>query len=241
MKPSHHHRHCASCIVHCALRGPRAGRSGQAMIETLLVVMLMLVVFLGLFQFFYAAAARDILDHSAARAARARTVGFNRWMTVKAARVAAIPVSGKMLSPDAPEDPGFAALFRARTPGRAWNRALRANPQSAQAQLENALIPEYMVTAHSAQARQTLDYEAWEGNGAHPLELFLAEEGAIGTRSGKITYTVGREFDMLVSWGDVARGFKTRSNPGTLTLEGKYEIERHYDYYLHNFHSDGDQ
>jgi len=213
-------------------------RSGQAMLESLLVMMLMLVVFAGVFQFLYLAVARDILDHAAARAARARAVGFNRWMTIKAARVAAIPVSGKMLSPDPPADAGPALLLGARTPGRAWNRALRANPQSAQASLENALIPEYMVSPHSIQSRQTLDYEAWEGNGTHALDIQWDEDNTFGTRPGTITYTVSRVFDLLVSWGDVARGFKTRSDPGTLKLEGEYSIERHYDYYLDNFYSD---
>jgi len=230
-------KNCALCIVHCALRGPRAG---QAMVESVIVIMLMTVVFLGVFQFFYAAAARDILDHAAARAARARTVGFNRWMTIKAARVAAIPVSGKMLSPDPPEELRAAALLGARTPGLAWSRALRANPQSAKAQLENALIPEYMASPHSIQSRQTLDYEAWEGNGTHGLELEMVEDTPFGTQSGTITYTVRRAFDMLISWRDIALGFPTRTDPGTLKLEGEYKIERHYDYYLYNFYSDGE-
>ena len=210
------------------------------MIESMIVILLMIVVFLGVFQFFYMAAARDVLDHAAARAARARTVGFNRWMTIKAARVAAIPVSGKMLSPDPPVDPGRAMLLGLRTPGRAWNRALRANPQSAQAQLENALIPEYMASPHSIQSRQTLDYEAWEGDGTYGLDIQWDETSSFGTEPGTITYTVGRMFDKLISWADVARGFPSRSDPGTLTLEGEYKIERHYDYYLYNFYQDGE-
>ncbi|MCL1888117.1 MAG: pilus assembly protein [Kiritimatiellaeota bacterium] len=201
------------------------------MIESVLVLMLMTVIFLGVFQFFYAAAARDVLDHAAARAARARAVGFNRWMTIKAARVAAIPVSGRMTMPEPPVDTGIDRLFASGTPGRAWRRALRARPGSAQAQLENALIPDYMVSPHSNQARQTLDYEAWEG-GAHPLGIEWDEPNSIGAGAGLIKYKVWRAFDLLIPWADVARGFPTRTDPGTLTLEGRYEIERHYDYYL---------
>jgi len=225
-------------------------RAGQAMVESMLVLLLMTVVFFGLFQFFYAAAAQDVLDHAAARAARARTVGFNRWMTVKAARVAAIPVSGKMITPETPENPGLAAVQATRRPGTAWARALRANPRSAQAQLENALIPDYMASPHSNQSRQTLDYEAWEGNGAHPLDIQWDEDSvgdwdnwdgdSIGNPSGSITYIVGRAFNMLVSWGDIARGLPTGENPGVLNLKGRYKIERHYDYYLENFYRDGD-
>ena len=206
------------------------------MVESMLVLLLMLVVFLGVFQYFYAAAARDVLDHAAARAARARTVGFNEWMAIKAARVASIPVAGKMLVPeDVPDDGRRQWLANAATPGIAWRRALRARTWSAQAQLENALIPEYMVSAHSNQSREILDYEAWEGNGegnTHVLSIGREESNLFGDRAGTITYTVGRAFDKLISWGDVARGFPTRTDPGIITLEGRYEIERHYDYYL---------
>ena len=204
------------------------------MVESMLVLLLMMVVFLGVFQFFHAAAARSILDHSAARAARAKTVGFNDWMVRKAARVAAIPVSGKMLMPEEiPPDPGRAALLNARTPGQAWNMALRRTPQSQQAALENALIPEYMASPHSNQARQILDYEAWEGNGDSPHQLWIdADLPSSFATGGTITYTVGRVFDLLISWGDVARGVPTRSERGTITVEGRYEIESHYDYYL---------
>jgi hypothetical protein len=210
------------------------------MIESMIVILLMIVVFLGVFQFFYMAAARDVLDHAAARAARARTVGFNRWMTIKAARVAAIPVSGQMITPDAPANPWVALLLGARTPGGAWDASLRANPWSAKAQLENALIPDYMASPHSNQSRQTLDYEAWEGNGAHPLDINWTEDATVGSLPGTITYTVGRMFDKLISWGDIARAVPTHTDPGTITLEGEYKIERHYDYYLENFYQDGD-
>ena len=205
--------------------------TGQAMVESMIVLLLMMVVFLGVFQFFYAAAARDILDHAAARAARAKTVGFNDWMVRKAVRVAAIPVSGAMLMPqEIPPDPGRAALANARTPGRAWNFALRTTPQSQQAALENALIPDYMASPHSNQAREILDYEAWE-SGAHQLQFRADLPNSFGT-GGTITYTVWRTFDLLISWRDIARAVPTREAPGTITLEGRYQIESHYHYYL---------
>jgi len=213
-------------------RAPFGSRTGQAMVESMIVLLLMLVVFLGVFQFFYAAAARSVLDHSAARAARAKTVGFNEWMVDKAARVAAIPVSGAMLMPEEiPPDPGRAALANARTPGRAWDIALRFTPQSQQAALENALIPEYMASPHSNQARQILNYEAWDLECDCPLKIDAVLSSGIAT-SRTITYTVSRAFDLLISWGDVARSVPTRSNPGRITVEGRYQIESHYDYYL---------
>lgn len=202
------------------------------MIESIIVLMLMCVVFFGVFQLFYAAAARDILDHAAARAARARTVGFNRWMVQKAVRVAAIPVSGKMTMPgNLPPDPGRQALADARTPGRAWDMALRSAPQSQIAQLENALIPEYLSTEHSNQARQVLDYECWECGDARQLDVDVREPSGLST-GGTVEYKVSRTFDLLIAWIDLFRGVPSRTEPGTVRVEGSYEIESHYNYYL---------
>ena len=70
-------------------------RGGQAMLETLLVMLVLCLLFFGLLQVALVFNAREVLHHSAARAARARAVGFNDWMTTKAQRVAAIPNSGR--------------------------------------------------------------------------------------------------------------------------------------------------
>ena len=75
-------------------------RRGQAMIETVLAVLFITFVFLGLFQLSQMLTARILLDHAAARAARAKAVGFNAFMCRKAARVATIPIAGRRLWPD---------------------------------------------------------------------------------------------------------------------------------------------
>ena len=64
-----------------------------------IVVLVVGVLLFGLLQTAVVFSGREVLHHAAARAARARAVGFNEWMAFKAMRVASIPTSGKMLEP----------------------------------------------------------------------------------------------------------------------------------------------
>ena len=72
---------------------------GQALLETVLAVLFLTAVFFGLFALSRRLTAQTLMDHAAGRAARARSVGFNRFMCRKSARVAMIPVAGKILWP----------------------------------------------------------------------------------------------------------------------------------------------
>ena len=78
---------------------PPGGEAGQSLVESCLVIALISFIFMGLFQISRLSAAREVLQHAAARAARARTVGFNAWMVPKVVRVAAIPNAGRMTEP----------------------------------------------------------------------------------------------------------------------------------------------
>ena len=79
----------------------RHARDGQAMLETVLAVFFITLVFLAVFQVAHMVTTKILLDHAAARAARARAVGFNEWMCLKSARVAMIPVAGPRTWPAA--------------------------------------------------------------------------------------------------------------------------------------------
>ena len=61
-----------------------APRSGQAVMETFIVVLVVGVLLFGLLQTAVVFSGREVLHHAAARAARARAVGFNEWMAFKA-------------------------------------------------------------------------------------------------------------------------------------------------------------
>lgn len=106
---------------------------GQAMLETALAAIFITFIFLGIFQLTQMVSARILLDHAAARAARARAVGFNDFMCLKSARVAIIPVAGK----------------------RVW-------PLNLDGVDEAARVPTYLATEDESQARGVLEYERWQ-------------------------------------------------------------------------------
>ena len=55
-------------------------RRGQAMVETMLAVVFVTVILFGLLQLSHLLTTKILLDHAAARAARAKSVGFNDFM-----------------------------------------------------------------------------------------------------------------------------------------------------------------
>lgn len=109
-------------------------RSGQSMIETLIASIVVVFGFLALFRLSHMLSGKILLEHAAMRAARARAVGFNDFMCLKAARVAAIPACGRRLWPEGDEfDAG----------------------------MELARIPIYLATPTPAVARGALEYDGW--------------------------------------------------------------------------------
>ena len=109
----------------------RQAHGGQAMLETVLAVFFITLIFFALFELSRLVTARILTDHAAARAARAKAVGFNDFMCLKSARVALIPVSGRRLWPQ--ED--------------GWNEVSR--------------VPIYLSAEDEGRARAVLEYEWW--------------------------------------------------------------------------------
>ncbi len=75
-------------------------KRGQAIVETLVVLLVMLAAFLFFFDFAYGVVVQLHLNNAAARVARADAVGFNSFHRLKAARVAMLPVSGRREVPE---------------------------------------------------------------------------------------------------------------------------------------------
>ncbi len=141
------------------------------MIESLIAIGLICLIFFGAMQISQMFAAREVLYHAAARGARAKTVGFNHWMVSKVVHVAAIPISGAMLTPHLdPHDPAIReAIQESRAGGRLidpWLDVMsgRLMPASARLETERALIPELLWAENRNRARAVLHYEAWEEN-----------------------------------------------------------------------------
>jgi hypothetical protein len=106
-------------------------KRGQAIVETLFAVLAISFLFFGALRISRMLAARTVLDHAAARAARAKSVGFNSFMCMKTARAAMIPVAGERLWP---EYGGFD---------------------------EAARVPQYLASEDEGMANGILEYERW--------------------------------------------------------------------------------
>lgn len=106
-------------------------KRGQAIVETLVAVLAVTFLFFGAMRISRMVAARTVLDHAAARAARAKAVGFNDFMCRKTARAAMIPVAGRRIWP---EYGGFE---------------------------EAARVPLYLASPDESAANGILEYERW--------------------------------------------------------------------------------
>ena len=205
------------------------------MLETLLVMIVMCLLFFGLFQTVLVFQADEVLHHSAARAARAKSVGFNDWMVTKAQRVAAIPNSGKMLVPvlGGTATPSFDPN---RTPGENWDSAIdpaRAFDRSEKAVVELARIPEYLASDNYMRGDEILNYEEWENHSfsvsvqrTNPLAASL---GAGGT----VRASVRQRFPLLFPLHQLLYSAETDADGiDRITLAGESEILDHASLYL---------
>ena len=110
-------------------------RRGQAMIETVIAVLIVTSIFLCLFKLAHLLTGKILLEHAAMRSARARAIGMNDFMCKKAARIAMIPVAGKRLWPE----------------GDDFNYAM-----------ELGRFGNYLEAENWGDARGILDYEYWD-------------------------------------------------------------------------------
>ena len=113
-------------------------RHGQAMLETVIAVLIITSLFLALFKLSHLLTGKILVEHAAMRVARARAVGLNDYICRKSARLCVVPVAGKRL---APVD---------GTAGEEFSDAM-----------ELSRVHLYMNTPNDAVADALLDYEGW--------------------------------------------------------------------------------
>ena len=202
------------------------------MIESVVVMLVICLIFFGLFQLAHGFAQREILRHAAARAARARTVGLNGWMVNKVMRVATIPNAGRMTQPEVDlTDPSLARAIARSTPGALWDWALQATPDASRARFERARIPDYLASANEARASYILDYADWDairGSG-------LGGSGGGATWGDTLRIRVEQNYPLTIlvrGLYDWVGALTPAIESGSLTLRGRYEIENHYPLYL---------
>ncbi len=205
-----------------------ASQGGQSLIEACLAMGILCLVFFGLFQLSQLAAAREVLNHAAARGARAKTVGFNHFMVSKAVRVAAIPNAGHMLVPGLlSQNNVLLGLVETLSPGDLWDTILGGGTPipTAQQDLESARIPEYMGSHNWARAHYILDYEDWES--IHRSIPFIVPDGTI------MDLNVSQHYPLRIP---LHRAFyapePNAEGLDTVLLHGRSSIECHYPLYL---------
>lgn len=157
----------------------RTSRSGQSLIESMIVVVIVCLIFFGLFQVSQLYAAKAVLTLAANATARARMVGFNDFMVYKVARAATIPNAGRIETPDVTRSGGMANFIQTETPGVVWDVALHAGqPSSPQYQAEWSRIPLYLSATRWGDLPAILDYANWDdvfyAEGSGSADLILA-------------------------------------------------------------------
>jgi hypothetical protein len=202
-------------------------RSGQSMVETLVAMLLICLLFSGFYQVSQILAAREVLQHAAARGARAKTVGFNRWMVDKCVYAAAIPNSGRLLEPEYENiNRVLRELVATEKSGVLWDRLLGMRPVSAQLELENARIPEFLASENYPRSRFVLNYENWENRSIWHDVSGVSEGGGGEAAIGEITVTAGQHFPLTAP---AHRAFYADDE---VELKSESWIENHYPLYI---------
>jgi hypothetical protein len=203
-------------------RATRRGRAGQSLVETCLAMGMICLIFMGMIQISQLLAAKEILNYAASRATRAKTVGFNQWMVIKAARVAAIPNSGRLVEPIFENiDEGIRQAVNTRNSGELWDYALKNNGPGHQLALEQARIPDYMGADTEHIANTMLNYEGWNDGGVHAYQ-----PAGSALDSDLIRINVWQDVPL---WVPMHRTFCAADD---VRLEGTSTIESHYNLYL---------
>lgn len=197
------------------------GKLGQSLIETCLAMLMVCLVFTGIYQVARLFAAKEILDYSAGRAARAKTVGFNHWMVLKAGKVGAIPNAGAIVQPAyTNEDAGLRAMVDTLLPGELWDWTVSNGiPVSEQYELERARIPEFLESANDETAYFTLDYSDWDS--------VAVSVSTLAGPTGSILHGVAAQVYPLTV--PMHRAFYDEDE---VDMRGETYLEKHYSLYL---------
>ena len=196
-----------------------AGREGQSAIESCVALLLICLLFAGMFQVSQIFAAHEIINYAANCGARAKSVGFNRWMVEKVINTAAIPNAGRLKEPPfVNENAWLRSKVGSQRPGNLWSLLLGATPSSAQYGLERVRIPEYLGAENHSRSLWVLDYEEWQKK--------TIKHNARGGAGMQVDVEVEQEYPLRFP---AHRAFFAAD---AVKLEGEGSMENHYPLYL---------
>lgn len=172
------------------------------MIETVVVMFFLCLVFFWLYEFAELLTTHTVLDYAAARAARARAVGFNDFMVTKTVRVASMSMAGKCYNTI--EDGGSGEEQELST-GALISR-----------------MGSYLECENESQTRGILDFALWDYS---RLGWDCSEAGGA---SSDIIMRVWQKRPLYSSGDPRDNDIEDR----LYTVRGEAQIESHYSFYL---------
>lgn len=212
------------------IRNKTLTQSGQAMLESIIVILTVCLVLFGLLQVAIVYTGQEVLHHAAARAARAKAVGFNDWMVEKAVRVASIPNAGERLEPIVPNYVNSDIPANA-TPGEAMDIAFSKRPimSSPAAAIESARIPEYLASENYGRSTYILNYEEWErGSITYNIDESFSSQGTVKV-------SVEQEFPLNMPFASYFYPYASRrdeNNVPRIRMQGEAVSGNHSALYL---------
>lgn len=149
------------CIHRPIKQTAYSGKSGQALLESFGIIMLLCMILFGMVQYVLMLTATEVIQYSADASVRARAVGLNSFMVRKVSLVASIPNAG----PLAPEFQGDIGPIRRQgnNVSEAFNLATQASASSIQFQLmEEPMLGYFLGAETEGHMYDILDYEDWD-------------------------------------------------------------------------------
>lgn len=174
-------------------------KRGQAMVETIVVLVFLLFAFFALFQFADNLRAKLLCEYAAGRCARAATIGLNEFMVTKTARIATMAAAGECLT----KDGSGHALETGALVGRS---------------------PSYLECVNEAAAEQELDFDYWR-NGRTHAQCVRSGSKIVAT----VTQKRPQFFDLVawVNGETAFRNDDDDNGPSDATITGTASIEAH--------------
>lgn len=204
-----------------ASRPPAGSKSGQALLESFGIILLLCMILFGMVQYVLMLTATEVVQYSADASVRGRAVGFHRNFVRRISRVAAIPNAGNMTTPN----PVFAGSnWSSETVGEMWERQpgglggeIWRNPTSSQYALEYDLIPEYLAAGSSRTAGAYLDYQDWDSV-SYPIYTV--------TGSGMLEVTIRQDYPLRMPL------FRAFSENDSIRISRNSQLADHAELYL---------
>lgn len=184
-------------------RRPRARAAGQAMVETVIALLFVMIAFLYVLQYVDNLRAKLSLDYAAMRCARARAVGYNDYKLRKTSRLATMATAGEC---------------------RTRNDA--GSPLSTGGMLGR--LNTYLSSRNDAEARCILDFDYWDAAVTQdPRVTRSGDEITV-----RVDQRRPQLFNPLAFSGGEPAASGDMNGAPRLDLSGEFTIEAHYPAYL---------